>query len=161
MESFRGSPGSIHFHPSLNAINGPVRAYGGLEEFQDQFNNNPLPPVISCFDKAKTTPAAKEFIQKQRERLKELIEAANLVIVIGVRIRDHDKHIWEPLKATQGKILYCSGQTGANEFEKWQAKWRANDNDAALPGYFKTHFEDIVYAIKEASSVKIAEMKVH
>jgi hypothetical protein len=120
IDGFRGPPGSIRFHPSIDAINGPVRAYGASAEFQEQIRNNPLPPVMSCFDTTKTTPTAKKFIQEQRDRTKELIAAADLVVIVGVRVRKHDNHLWEPLSQAAGKLLYCAGKGGAEEFEGWQ-----------------------------------------
>lgn len=151
IDGFCGPPGSIRFHPSIDAINGPVRAYGSLIEFQEQIRNNPLPPVMSCFDTTKTTPTAKKFIQGQRERTKELIAAADLVVIVGVRVRKHDNHLWEPLSQAAGKLLYCAGKGGAEEFEEWRESHRCHNNDIVLPGYFDYHFKDIVCAVKEAA----------
>ena len=150
VNGFRGPAGSISFHPSFDVINGPVRAYGAPAEFQDQIINNPLSPVMSCFDIAKTTPTAKQFIQGQRDRTAELIGAADLIVIIGVRVREHDKHLWEPLGATPGRLLYCAGQSGAGEFEQWRLNKRAQSTDIVLSGYFGKHFKDIVSAVKEA-----------
>ena len=152
IDGFRGPLGSIKFHPSADAFNGPVRAFGSRAQFQDQIDNNPLPPVMSCFDTAKITPTAKQFVQQQRARIKELIAGANLVLIIGVRIREHDKHLWEPLATTFAGLLYCAGQTGAHEFESWREESRIHTDDRVLPGYFSHHFGDIVYAAKSAAA---------
>ena len=56
---------------------------------------------------------AKKFIQEQRDRTKELIAAADLVVIVGVRVRKHDNHLWEPLSQAAGKLLYCAGKGGA------------------------------------------------
>lgn len=156
IDGFRGSPGGVRFDPSLDVINGPVCAYGTLTNFQDQIRNNLLSPVMSCFDTNKTTPNAKQFIQNQRDRFAELIDAADLVVIIGVRVRDHDKHLWEPLSKATGKLLYCAGKKGAEEFEGWRKSHRSHTNDIVLPGYFDYHFKDIIFAVKEAATPSIS-----
>jgi hypothetical protein len=148
LDSFRGPPGSITYDPRLDAINGPVRAQDESEAFNDQITNNPLSPVISCFDIFKTTLTAKEFIQRQRDRTEQLIHNADLVLIIGVGVRKHDEHIWTPLGKTSAKLFYCSGSGGA-EFEAWAKESRIRSDEVIYPGYFSDHFDDIINTVND------------
>jgi hypothetical protein len=79
-----------------------------------------------------------------------MVLSAQLIIIIGIQVRDHDEHLWIPLAKTNAKLVYCSGN-GAKIFEKWRNKLRIKKKDHILSGYFFEHFEEICNIISSKS----------
>jgi len=71
-----------------------------------------IPPVMSYFEPQKTTSAGRSFIEGQHTIWAQLVSQAEVVGVVGIRVREQDIHIWEPLKNTvylyiDKIILFC------------------------------------------------------
>jgi hypothetical protein len=144
VDEIKGPLGSFTFPMSDGIVNGPVKVYGNPHDFFRQIKENPLLPVMSFFEPNKTTPVGNDFIDQQRGRCKELIESAGLIVIIGVRVREYDAHLWDPLKKASGKLIYCSGSQGGNEFDQWRKKNRPHGNhDEVLRGRFQESLEEI------------------
>jgi len=104
-----------------------------------------FPPVMSYFEPSKRTTSGANFIESQRKRFAELVEGAEKIAIIGLRVREHDKHIWEPLSKTSAKIIYCAGNSAGDEFKKWSNKNREKKTDfLVLNSYFNEGFEEIM-----------------
>ncbi len=113
-----------------------------LLEFKNQMLKNGVPPIMSCFDSNKTTAVGENFIEKQRLRLKTLIESTELITIIGISLREHDVHLWNSLRNTNAKLMYC-GRNGSVRFIEWHDKYRKNKPYLIFGGYFSDHFSDI------------------
>ena len=72
--------------------------------------------------------------------LKSALLAAGKVIV-GVRVRPHDGHIWQPVAACSGRVIYCSGPEGAIEYATWAKEARVGNTDLVCDGFFREEFE--------------------
>jgi REP element-mobilizing transposase RayT len=79
----------------------------------------------------------------QRERYKHLVSKADKIAIIGLRFRPHDTHIWEPIKQTAAKIIYCAGENSGKEFTSLIKENRMDNHTLVLNGYFKDHFDEI------------------
>lgn len=143
-ESVWGNAGAISFAGMNVFTNGPIKVIGDPSEFQQRIQNNAFPPVMSYFEPSKQTTSGNNFILDQRARFSELISNADTVILVGVRVREQDKHVWESLGQTNAKLVYVSGKVGKQEFDAWKNKTRANKNDLALDGYFRDNFDIIL-----------------
>ena len=104
--------------------------------------SNDVPPVISNFQPDKYTIAGQNFIAGQRKRWQQLTTNAKKIVIIGVAVREHDTHIWEPLRETKAQIMYCSGESGGKGFEEWAEKHKRK-GDTMLPGFWGEYFDDI------------------
>ncbi len=108
-----------------------------------KIRENQFPPVMSYFDPSKFTTSCSNFIIEQRKRYRELVLNAEKIAIVGLRVREHDNHIWNPLKQTSATIYYCSGKSAGDEFEKWRKKSRPNSNDEIYKMYFREGFNTI------------------
>ncbi len=125
-----------------------IKAIRDREEFRSELRSRALPPIMACFNPKKDAPVGKLFLEAQKERFKQMVRSAELIVIVGIQVREHDDHIWTPLERTSAKIIYCSGENGAKLFKKWRDKSRAEKKDLILPGYFADHFEEICGRVK-------------
>lgn len=124
-------------------VDGPIKILSEPAEFKKEIINNAVPPVMSYFTPSKETMSGVTFIENQRKRLKELIEQASVIGIIGIRARLHDVHIWAPLSKTNASIIFCSGKSAGDEFREWCETNRGDKNNDILPGYFKDSFDEL------------------
>jgi|SRR3989344_4331435 len=143
-ESVRGSAGAVSFAGMNISTNGPISVISDQLEFQNRIQTDAFPPVMSYFEPSKRTTSGNNFILAQRLRFSELVKNASIIILIGIRVREHDKHIWESLGQTDAKLVYISGETAKQEFETWKNKTRSKKEDIVLDGYFKDSFDTIL-----------------
>ena len=146
-ESVRGTAAGISFTGLGVSTRGQVKVVADRAEFAQRIRTDAFPPVMSYFDPLKMTTSGVNFIESQRERYEKLIKCANKVVIVGVRVRTHDTHIWSALSATQGEVIYCSGRSGAKEFNQWAQEQRASKTSVSLSGYFADSFPEICGAV--------------
>ena len=142
-DSVKGMASAVSFDGMNVMTNGPVRAIADPTEFQKRITQDAFPPVMSYFEPKKTTSSGANFIVSQRQRYRSLVDSAGTVVVIGIRVRPHDQHIWGPLTSTRARIVYCSGKNGGAEFVAWAKKERPSKDNVVLNGYFKDEFMTI------------------
>lgn len=123
-------------------VDGPVREVSD-EEFEKRINTEAVPPVMSYFIPSKDTMSGVSFIKGQKARYAKLVAEADRVAIVGLRVREHDVHVWEPLAATNAAILYCSGLNSGSEFEKWTKAHRQEKNNIIIPKYFRDGFSEL------------------
>jgi len=134
--------GNMKFDACSVVSIGHVELVNKQEEFDEKIKDG-LPPVMSYFIPSKKTTSGVDFIDEQRKRYKDLVTEADNIAIIGLKVREHDTHIWESLKISTAKLIYCSGADGAEEFNEWISKHRAGKNDVALRGFFKESFDEL------------------
>lgn len=138
-----GQRGSLNFTPngittggnSISIINNP-------HDFKQKIENA-FPPTMSYFIASKFTTSCANFIQNERDRFNKLVADADNIAIIGIMVREHDKHIWDSLATTSAAITYCAGSSG-KQYSKWAKKNRKNfKNDSVLEGYWDENFDKI------------------
>ena len=122
---------------------GPVAIVAEPGEHRRRLLDDALPPVMSYFEPARRAPAGAAFILSQRVRWMVLSEEASIVVVVGVRVRSRDGHVWGPLGRTPGKVVYCGGPADVAEYKAWAEKYRPGRRDTVLQGFFRGDFERI------------------
>lgn len=143
-QAVRGSALGISFSGPHVQINGPVEVIVDSQTYYDRIINDAFPPVMSYFEPLKRTTSGAGFIELQRKRFAELVDHAEKIAIIGLRVREHDKHIWEPILKTDAKIIYCAGNTAGNEYRQWSDDNRSGKNDTILNSYFQEGFDEII-----------------
>jgi len=138
--SIIGTAGGVSFSPGVST-NGTLEIITNTLEIQRRIQTNAFPPIMSYFLSDKNSPSGQNIINTERERFNDLVENADNIAVIGIRVREHDKHIWDKLAKTSGKIMYCSGKSSGAEFKKWSKK--NSRNDIILKSYWGENFEEI------------------
>jgi len=139
--------GPIDFGHDVRLDSDTIRIIEDPDEHAEELRNSRVPPVMCYFQPDKDTRAGVSFIKAQRERFKKLVGAASTVAIIGVKVREHDAHIWDPLRDTSARIIYCSGKAAGNEFRCW-GRATNRKGDEVLPVFWADGFEAICSALE-------------
>lgn len=142
-DSVKATSGMVFFDPKSVTTNGPVIPIHNPDELYKRLQEDAMPPVMSYFEPTKITTSGANFISEQRIRFKHLISEASKIAVIGIKIREHDEHIWQPLKDTSAKIIYCSGKEDAAHYEAWRDDKPHRSNDLVIHSFWDTAFSTI------------------
>ena len=146
--SVRGTAQGISFSGTNVSTNGPIEVISDSLAFRDRIINDAFPPVMSYFIPSKITTSGASFIKNHRTRFSELVSQSSIIAVVGLCVRPHDVHIWEPLSETSAKIIYCSGKQGGAEFKIWAEENRKDKENIIIPYYFFDGFEKLCFAIE-------------
>jgi hypothetical protein len=116
------------FSQSIQA--GPGIAYGegiawegGIEAFLDANRviqrclvETALAPVMCLYMQGKPLSVSPAVIHAQQEKWAERVEAASMVVSIGVRPMTGDEHVWKPLAETSAPLFFIGDRIA---FNKW------------------------------------------
>jgi len=144
--SVYANPNGVFFDPLLVKVNGDINDIELITDFNElslKICSNSIPPIMSYFEKEKRSTAGEEYLMESRERLSYLISNSDQIIIIGVKIREHDKHIWNPIKQSKAKLVYCSGQEERQEFESFTNKYRSSKENLFINGFWAEKFEEV------------------
>ena len=123
-------------------ISGKLKVVNSFQDFSNEIQNA-IPPVMSYFIPSKYTTSCTNVIDNERRRFSNLISGADDIVIIGMKVRKTDKHIWDPISQTSAKITYCAGDDGKEYFE-WAEQNRPNyQTDSIMDGYWEKNFSDI------------------
>jgi hypothetical protein len=103
--------------------------------------NTALYPVMAVYARGKPVQIAPEIIQRIQEFWIAAIKSASTVVIIGVHPHPADKHIWEPLSATEAKLLFVGNKKA---FLDWQSKYRIKGDSIYLGDHFDSSIKVIV-----------------
>jgi hypothetical protein len=95
-ESVKADSSAVSFNARCITTRGSVVAISSLSEFQRRIDTDAFPPVMSYFEPEKTTTSGVNFIERQRSRFSETTSNAVIIIIIGVKVRPNENHIWGP-----------------------------------------------------------------
>lgn len=138
--------GNIDFGGGIRFDGPRIRVIEKPEEHERELRESTVPPIMSYFQPDKQTRAGVSFINQQRKRCAKLVLSAQTVAIIGVKVRAHDAHIWDPLAQSPARLVYCAGAEGAKKFECWAAKC-GRKNDRVIRAYWADGFDEICEAI--------------
>lgn len=142
-DSVMGSASGVSFSAVGVTTNGSVRVISNQNEFFQRIQNDAFPPVMSYFEPNKSTTSCNNFVQGQRQRFSELVKSAEKIALVGFRVRENDKHVWDSLSKADATLIYCSGKTAGIEFNEWCEKNRKDKNQEVINEYFSDSFETI------------------
>ena len=136
------SAGNVIFDRGIRFDGPKIRIIEDPDQHAEELRTSSIPPVMCYFQPNKQTRSGVSFIKGRRERLACLARSASVVVIIGVKVRPHDRHIWDPLAQTRAPLVYCSGETGASEFECWAENCGRKD-DCVIPAFWADGFGQI------------------
>jgi hypothetical protein len=142
-EGVLASPTGVSFSGVGVTFDGTVIAISDPIQFNARINNNSVPPVMSYFEPEKTTSSGVSFIRSQRARWLSLVGEAKTIVIVGVRVRPSDSHIWNAIAKANAKVVYCSGPTAAPEYDEWALRERPGKLNKILNGFFAKEFNEI------------------
>ena len=140
-DSVRGSAKGVSFSPRGVTTNGKLVFVTDKGEIQNRIRNEAFGPMMSYFLPDKPSPSGKNIIDQEREIFNELVTNAENIVIVGIRVRPHDKHIWDQLAKSSAKILYCSGTDSGIKFEYWSKD--NSRNDKVMYSYWQENFDSI------------------
>jgi len=134
---------SVNFTPDGITTGGQsIKRINDPNLFSQKINNS-FPPVMSYFIPSKFTTSCANFIKSQRIRFQKLISEADKIAIIGLKIRPHDQHVWDPISKSSAKVIYCSGSSG-KDYKQWAKSNRSNaKNDLVLSAHWEQSFDRI------------------
>jgi hypothetical protein len=100
-----------------------------------------LYPIMAVYARGKPIQIASGIIQQIQGFWTTAIESASMVIVIGVNPHPADKHIWEPLSATEAKLLFVGNKSA---FSDWQSTYRGDRASIYLGNRFDSCISAII-----------------
>jgi hypothetical protein len=142
-EGVHGTAHGVSFAGFGVTTNGPVTIISDPAQHRQRILNDAFPPVMSYFEPNKRTTAGASFITSQRTRWSELVDDANVIVAVGIRVRINDSHIWEPIQNCTADVYYCSGESAGAEFLEWSKNARPRSKNHMYSGYFSDEFENI------------------
>jgi hypothetical protein len=137
--------GNIMFSGFDNRIKGASAVFeSNIHVAKQRLKEETTPPVMSHFEPSKGVVTCPEILEAQRKLFAKAIDEAEAVVIVGVSVREHDRHIWEPLQSTFATVVYCSpAQASIDEFQRWASLNRWGKQSEVLPHSFKDGFERI------------------
>jgi hypothetical protein len=143
----QASAEGVSFSGADVTFDGPIKVLSDPVQFQARISGDAVPPVMSYFDPQKTTSAGASFISGQRDRWAALAAQADVIAIVGVKVRPHDGHIWSPVADSRAEVVYCAGSAAGAEFREWAASSRPRKSSRVLTGYFAQEFETVCHAV--------------
>lgn len=138
--------GPIAFGERVMLDGEEIREIDAPDQYAKELRESTVPPVMSRFQPDKQTRAGVSFIVGQRQRFADLVRSAPVVAIVGVKVRPHDQHIWNPLAQTSARLVYCAGESAVPEFEQWKKDYGRME-DQAIPAKWDDRFDEICRAI--------------
>lgn len=124
-------------------VNGPIISLEDREEFLQRIKEDAFGSVMSYFEPSKRTTTGTSFIEDQRARYDALVSEANNIAIIGIMVREDDKHIWTSLQNTSGRLIFCGGSSGGKIFNSWCEKYRKGKEDKTIDKKFEEAFDEL------------------
>lgn len=142
-EGVQASSSGVSFSGVGVTFDGPIIAISDPRQFHARINGNSVPPVMSYFEPKKTTSSGASFIREQRARWKSLAETAETIVIVGVKVRPSDSHLWDAVAKSNAKVVFCAGRSAGEEYNQWASVERSGKANRVLSGYFADEFDVI------------------
>lgn len=76
-----------------------------VESWCTNQKNSDISPALSMYSPTKRVVMNRSLIENIQQEFSKSIENSNLLVIVGVGLAEHDRHIWEPIKNSKGKLL--------------------------------------------------------
>ena len=139
-DSAFGEAGAVSFDAFNVCTNGPISVIADAQLHRRRILSDAFPPVMSYFEPKKQTTAGAAFISWQRTRWEKLAQTSSKIIIVGVRVREHDSHIWGPIAASTAPVVYCGCPSDMQEFCNWSLARRSGSTSLILDTNFRGAF---------------------
>lgn len=138
--AFKSVPGTIFKNVRTS---GRLKIISEGAEYYKRIMTDEQPPVISYLEPNKMSPFGYNIIESQRSRYRTLIESASVIVIIGLKLREYENHIWKPIKESKADLIYCSGKKSGKIFDEWLDFYKIGENRSIMNGYWKDNYERI------------------
>ncbi|MDN5844682.1 MAG: hypothetical protein L0H53_00235 [Candidatus Nitrosocosmicus sp.] len=108
-------------------------------------STNSISPIMAIYMHDKPLLITSQNIPEIQERWRQYVSKADKILIIGVKPNPDDKHIWDSLSNSKGRI----GIVGSSKhFDDWRNLHRTNDIDILLGNYWEECIDDCIKFIK-------------
>ena len=115
--------GSSNFLPNLGSMVLEGNVFAGCGSFVDGLpidtpmtqqevqswcidrKNSDISPALSMYAPTKRVVMNRSLIEGIQQEFSKTIINSSLIVLVGVGLAEHDKHIWDPIKNSKGRIL--------------------------------------------------------
>lgn len=132
--------GNVSFTEGVT-FSGGVRAVDLDEVVQYCRSDTALYPAMSLFRPDKHIQIGHSVVHDLQENWANAVEEADKIMIIGVKPRESDEHIWGELSETDADIYYIGGE---ESFYDWRENNRDNLQDEFISNRFHTGFADLI-----------------
>ncbi|RZA33178.1 MAG: hypothetical protein EOP92_22250 [Lysobacteraceae bacterium] len=119
---------NVNFVGFSNYVQAATRRANSPEEIVswcDDPRNGSVAPVMSVYALGKRTPYNGDTVIHQRDLWSRLVLRAKRIVIVGVKLVEEDEHIWAPLAANRGAIMYVNINAGDGAaFVEWSRRTR-------------------------------------
>ena len=126
-------------------FNGPPRFVEPNDAIAFCLGDNALPPQMCLYMPRKPVQIAPQTLAAQQEAWRDLVAAAEEVIIIGVALNAGDAHLWDALASTEARLLYVSPDT--TPFVKWASEQRSGRPVQDMATTFGNAIDDLLAEI--------------
>ncbi|WP_180899210.1 hypothetical protein [Martelella soudanensis] len=101
-------------------IEAPVRPRNLEESIHLCEVEDSLSPAIAVYAPEKKSFICDEYVKDQYNKWVLSIQNAKRIFIIGVRVNLNDKHIWDKISNTKGKVYYFGMNSDKLDFFNWK-----------------------------------------
>lgn len=83
------------------------------------------------------------------------VRLIEVVAIVGVKVRPHDRHLWDAIAATSAEVIYCAGKAAGQEFATWASHNRPGRVSRVLSTYFSEGFDELCASIGLAGATTV------
>ena len=131
------------YNNGMADIQAPIKPLNQINTINKCKQEDSVAPAIAMFAEGKEVRISPDYVQNQYEMWKQQVSQSSNIFVIGVRVHEIDKHIWNILGNTKAKVTYFGFDNDRAEFDQW--KINHNKKNAY---FYNSDFENSVQIIK-------------
>ena len=95
-----------------------------------------IAPAIAVYSKGKQVLHCGDFVKETQEQWAKEVDRASKIFVIGLRVVEHDRHIWDKLSGCNTWLGYVGLKKDCTDFLSW-AETHGRKNAFALANSFE------------------------
>lgn len=103
-------------------VDAPVQVLNRDQAIQRCASDDSFAPAIAMYAEGKSVRVCAPFVALQQEKWRQVVMTASQIFISGVRVHQVDKHIWEPLAASDARVVYFGLGSDRDEFQSWRDK---------------------------------------
>jgi hypothetical protein len=106
-----------------------------------------IAPAIAVYSKGKQVLTSGSFVKEQQEQWKKEVKNASKIFVIGLKVIEHDDHIWDVLASNNTWLGYVGLGSDSANFMEWSSK-KERKNSFVLSHTFQESLPIIAKRLK-------------
>ncbi|MBP2197241.1 hypothetical protein [Pantoea cypripedii] len=116
----------VSFFGSFSAaISAQVKPLNQYQSILKSTTEDSIAPAIAMYAEGKKVTVCPDYVSAQQEMWNESINETSKIFIIGVRVHQADKHIWQNIGESESDIYYFgASKADEEEFVAWKDAYR-------------------------------------